>query len=224
MLKQIKHIELNERVYSTLKELILNRQFAGGQKLDLNQLSNEMQISRTPLKDAVNKLVADGLVEVRPRKGTYIVKIEPKDIKDLMEMREMIETWCVSKLSKQNAFDLANRLEKILTESKSLLNTKSFDYNTFLEQDMQFHKEIVFSNNNDFIKKQYKNMNSNMKISRVFYFESFERSTNGQNEHELIYLAVKKYNLEEASKYLKIHLNKSKEIMVNIIKENGGYI
>src|SRR5699024_5933299 len=95
-LNQIKHTDLSVKVYEILKRMIFKRQFKGGQKLDLNSLSEKMNISRTPLKEAINQLRNDGLVEVYPRRGTYVKKVTIKDIVNMMEMRLMMEKWAIN--------------------------------------------------------------------------------------------------------------------------------
>src|SRR5699024_2026409 len=109
MIEQIKHIDLSNKVYDILKKMIFERQFSGGQKLDLNSLSKDMNISRTPLKDAINLLERDGLVEVYPRKGSYVKKLEVKDIVNMMEMRQMMEKWAIEHLSEKDIVDVTNK-------------------------------------------------------------------------------------------------------------------
>ena len=63
---------INDEVYEILKDKIAERLFLPGQRLDLGKIESQMGISRTPLKDALNRLAAEGMVEIRPRKGTFV--------------------------------------------------------------------------------------------------------------------------------------------------------
>src|SRR5699024_8826471 len=127
--------DLSNKVYDILKKMIFERQFSGGQKLDLNSLSKDMNISRTPLKDAINLLERDGLVEVYPRKGSYVKKLEVKDIVNMMEMRQMMEKWAIEHLSEKDIVDVTNKLEQVLNKSRKVMQLEPFDYNTFLDLD-----------------------------------------------------------------------------------------
>jgi len=64
--------KLNDVVYELLRERILRYDFAPGQRLDLPELEAMLQISRTPLKNALTRLEVEGLVEVQPRRGTFV--------------------------------------------------------------------------------------------------------------------------------------------------------
>ncbi|MBN8638206.1 MAG: GntR family transcriptional regulator, partial [Anaerolineae bacterium] len=65
---------LNDVVYHLLRERILTRGFVPGERLDLDDLATRLQISRTPLKDALNRLTVEGLIEIQPRRGTFVTK------------------------------------------------------------------------------------------------------------------------------------------------------
>jgi len=221
---QIEHTELSEKVYQVLKKMILNREFVGGQKLDLNELSQQMKISRTPLKDAVNRLVAEGLMEVKPRSGTFVTQIRSDDIKHIMEMRLMIELWCVSSLGEQSVGMLAKQLRANIRRSGKLLAEADYSYEGFLEIDVEFHTAIVASAQNPKMMEVYKSLNSFLKISRVFYFKSYERSLLGQEEHEQIVTCLEEGNLDLSKEALKAHIESSRLVMVSLLEENGGSI
>lgn len=224
MIGQIKHVDLSKKVYEILKEMIFKRQFVGGQKLDLNSLSEKMNISRTPLKDAINRLDSEGLVEVIPRKGTYVKKLETKDIVNMMEMRLMMEKWALTHFDKDKFQSVAEDLEKILIKSKDIVKTEPFDYLSFLDLDSEFHKLIIMSHGNDRMTAAYTSMNIPFQITRVFYFKNHDRSINTQEEHEKIVNALKSSDLNRAIELLTIHLEVSRDNMVSILEKNGGYI
>lgn len=224
MLRQIEHVDLGQQAYKILKELIFKREFKGGQKLDLNFLSREMNISRTPVKDAINQLENDGLVEVIPRKGTYIKKIEVKDIIDMMEMRLMMELWSINHYEGQKACKVVHQLKGILHQSKKLIEDETFDYEAFLNCDSQFHFSIIKACGNGKMTGTYSSMNSSYQIARVFHFCNYERSINTQQEHEQIVQALDGQDFIQAKELLIVHLQTSRDKMAAILKENGGFI
>jgi DNA-binding GntR family transcriptional regulator len=224
MVIPIEHTEITEKVYRVLKQMILNRDFVGGQKLNLNELSAKMQISRTPLKDAINRLVSEGLIEVKARSGTFVTKITADDIKHVMEMRAMIELWCIARLNGHMASVLADKLKPIVHESSKLLADTNFSYEGYVELDVAFHEAIVATSQNPKVLETYRSLNSFLKISRVFYFKSQERSQMGQWEHEEIVGCLERFELESAKTKLNEHIEKSKHIMIRLLEENGGSI
>ncbi len=224
MSMEIEHTEITEKVYRVLKQMILNREFIGGEKLDLNTLATQMKISRTPLKDAINRLVTDGLVEVKPRSGTFITQITSEDIRYIMELRMMTELWSLSRLTPDSARKLADSLKQNIELSKRTVESEPFSYKEFLELDIGFHQKIVQACDNPKIFELYMSKNNFLKFARVFYFKSKERSFKGQTEHEEICTQIGLFQLEEAKSKLLNHLENSMQTMIDLLEENGGSI
>lgn len=221
---EIEHIELSEKVYQLLKKMILNREFVGGQRLDLNDLSHKMNISRTPLKDAVNRLVLEGLMEVKPRSGTFVSSVKISDIEEVTEIRLMIEQWCISHLNQLGTQKLVLALEDIIEQFSVTLTSVPFSYERFLELDIRFHNEIVQAGGNARMLDQYKSTNSFLYASRIYYFQSYERSGTGHDEHTAIVQALKHFDLIEAYNKLVEHIMQSKQNMIDHLNKNGGVL
>lgn len=224
MVAAIEHTEISEKVYRILKHMILNREFSGGQKLDLKDLSSRMKISRTPLKDALQRLLSEGLVVIKPRSGTIVTAITTADIVNIMEVRMMIELWCISLLDEKGMSILAEKLSVILKKSKKIIEAGEFSYDSFMELDIQFHMAIVMMNSNPKLMDMYASLNSFLYIFRILYFQNFDRSVNGQVEHESIYRHVRSFEKELVGQAIKQHIENSKKNMISIIEENGGSI
>lgn len=218
----IEHTELSEKVYQLLKNMILNREFVGGQRLDLNDLSQQMKISRTPLKDAVNRLVQEGLVEVKPRSGTFVSTVKESDIDEVIEIRLMIEQWCTSHLTELQAAKLTQILDSILIQFEATLKQEPFPFEVFLELDVKFHSEIVQAVGNAKLLEQYRSLNSFLHASRIYYFQSYERSALGHQEHAAFVDALKRYDISSACKTLEDHILASRMSMIDYLQKNGG--
>ncbi len=86
---------INEKVYSYIKTNIMNFNYPPGYNLNLNQLSEKLGVSHTPIKDALFKLAGEGLVEIAPRKGTYVKDVTQDDIHEILQTRLILETAAV---------------------------------------------------------------------------------------------------------------------------------
>ena len=82
---------LTDTVYTLLREQILSGAFAPGERLNVEALAHQLNISQTPLKGALALLVNDGLVEVQPRRGTFIAQVSPRQISELVAIRRALE-------------------------------------------------------------------------------------------------------------------------------------
>lgn len=86
---------LLELAYQTLKDNILRGVYPAGSRLPVDRLSRELAISTTPIKGALNRLVAEHLVEQVPRCGYAVVKLSIKDIAEVLEIRKMFEIFAI---------------------------------------------------------------------------------------------------------------------------------
>ncbi len=82
---------VNQVVYEVLRGNILSRRFAPGQQLNLRDLEEQLEVSRTPLKIALERLQIDGLISVHPRRGTYVTTFDATDIKECFQARIALE-------------------------------------------------------------------------------------------------------------------------------------
>src|SRR5690348_1976384 len=87
-----------DQTYLLLKDHIIKRKFASNQKLSIPDLIEQLGVSRTPIRDAINRLETDGLLKTVARVGTYVVPIEEGFINDIIDCRMMIEHWIIDKI------------------------------------------------------------------------------------------------------------------------------
>ncbi len=109
-------------IYETLLDEIINCKIIPGSKITEEELVNRFSLSRTPVRSAITQLSKDGLVEVKPKKGTFVTKIDLKDISNALSIRIAIEEKVYYKISgKLNKEDI-DLLNKILENQKEIFN------------------------------------------------------------------------------------------------------
>lgn len=87
----MEHLELADRLYLTVKQMILDQQLVPGQKLVQEKLATELGVSRSPLLKALQRLESELLVERIPRRGMYVKQLATSDIRDIFQCRAVIE-------------------------------------------------------------------------------------------------------------------------------------
>jgi DNA-binding GntR family transcriptional regulator len=107
---------MNEKIYSTIKQRILNLHFAPGQNLNPKALANELGVSQTPIREVLLRLEWEKLVTIIPRMGIQVTKIDFKELKEVYRSRILIEGE-LGRLAAQNINPVH------LSEMESLLNT-----------------------------------------------------------------------------------------------------
>src|SRR4051794_39867501 len=142
----IEHSDLTTKVYQWLKGRIMHHAFLPGDKLDVQQLADDLGVSRTPVKDAINRLTAEGLVVLRSRRGTYVATLAPSDVHDLLETRLMIETWAVGRLTREMMAAAADEIRAVFDRSARIISgvdPAHFDYPAYFALDLDLHSAIV---------------------------------------------------------------------------------
>lgn len=211
---------LSQKTYRLLYEQIIRGSLAPGEKLDIVSLASQLGISRTPVKEAINRLAQDGLVKIRSRSGTYVSTLEPEMIRELFEVRLMIELWAAEwAVRNPNSFDM-RRVTEIMQEAGSLFQAdKEFDYTTFCRYDSEFHSLIVDSAKNSRMSDVYQSLHPHIQIMRVHWGKARDRAFISHEEHLKIVDSLGRANYQLARDALKKHILNTCEYTLRLLPE-----
>src|SRR5438874_669156 len=92
---KLTHSTLNQKAYMRLREMILNGSIVRGEQIDERRLAAELDVSRTPLREAIGQLVTEGIIEYRPYKGTSVRTFTAKQVNDLYQVRKALEALAI---------------------------------------------------------------------------------------------------------------------------------
>ena len=131
---------LLEYAYQVLKDRILQGVYPAGSKLPVDRLSRELAISSTPVKGALNRLVAEHLVEQVPRCGYAVVKLSIKDLSEVLEIRKMFEIFAIRPAIKnRRRFPLIIRHMEELLKRFDCAAADNISFTEALELERDFH-------------------------------------------------------------------------------------
>lgn len=185
---------LTDQVYNKLKAAISNRVFPPGSKLDIYQIAEQFKVSRTPVKEAFNRLKHDGLITIVPRRGTFVVELTGSDIVDTAEARLVFERWA-GQAGMQNCRDKdVAHLDKIVSSMERCYHTQPFNYMEFLELDIQFHEYIIQMGGNQRITEMYKGLNAHRTLALGYYRFPYDEDI--INEHREIADAYRRRDVQ----------------------------
>jgi DNA-binding GntR family transcriptional regulator len=184
-------------------------------------MEKQLGISRTPLKEALNRLEVEGLIQIRPRSGTYVTDPTPDDIADSFEVRRILELYAVElavRLAKDE--DLA-RLEAMVGELAILAAAPDRDaiYPRYLSTDHEFHRQLVLLAENRRLRYAHERENVHAQMARVRYRWSERELDTAQQEHERIMAALKARDSGAAKAEIDGHLKRAKR---SILADMGG--
>ena len=209
---QLNKESLADQIRKELQNRIVNLEIDPGEKINVSGLVEEFGVSRAPVRDALQSLVDQGLVEVKPRVGYFAIKLTPKQIKDICEMRKLLESFALKKSIDRIPFE-----EMKEVRAKSLrLKEEKMNHGTlrelFDETDEKLHRLIIEKSNNVLLKDFTGRTHNLIGITRHLN----ERIGEAIEEHIRIVNAILDKDLDKAKSELRNHLdNVEKEILSN---------
>jgi DNA-binding GntR family transcriptional regulator len=145
---------LAERVAGTLREMFLNGELIPGQRLIETEIAEKLQVSRGPVRDALKTLQEEGIVNIEPRKGTFITKLSYEDLDDFYLLRGAIEGLGARILAVEGTTEQIAQLEASLTDLRASLQ----DLKRFAQLDLHFHELLCQLTGHKWLYKQWLSM------------------------------------------------------------------
>jgi DNA-binding GntR family transcriptional regulator len=165
----IERTRLTQTVYELLRAKIMARELMPGQRIDVAMLANVLGVSRTPVKDAVNLLAAEGAIEILPQHGTFIANIDWPALSELHDIRLMIETYVCDSLAYPVSGEHLAELSRLLHDMERLTDGDRFvDFPAHLEIDRVFHTNIVRLAGNARLMRFYEQINLPIRLARAY--------------------------------------------------------
>lgn len=210
-------VSLLDWAYKQVRRMLFSGALPQGQKIVVAQLANELSISPTPVKEALNRLAAEGLLEAVPRRGFQVKRQSIKEVKDTLECRIMLETYAASK-AVDNFSGRPDLQAEMRHAMESLRSTDPHDYVSITELEQSFHGALVQLAENKTLLSLF-NILYGVGFSSFVYAASY-RPQKAQAEHHAIYEALEKHDLETLTSTLKEHLNRTIEFYANFSAQN----
>jgi len=206
---------LTDWAYETIKELILTLKVAPGTQLQIEMLAEQMGVSRTPVREALLRLEQDGLTQIVPRVGVFVTGISKRDLEELYELRELLESRATEEASQRLTDDDLDHIDRLLEESKTAV--KQGEVEKFLETEIAFHQILTEGARN---RRLISIMDSLRDLSyrwRIISLKSQENVRLTLIEHQGIAQALRQRDGPKAGKLMGDHIRSARERMIEEI-------
>jgi len=203
-----------ERVYQSLKEAILFRKVAPGTQLIEKTISEQLNVSRTPIRHALTRLEHEGLVNVVPNRGAFVVQPTTEEIQQAFVMRRELESMAARlAISSITEEDLENMKDIIQQERETYMNHDILNYTTV---NKAFHMYLAEKSGNVFLMEYMERIldqiNVYLMLYDVFYDSNMKDSTRFV-EHEHIVDALANQDMDRLNHLIDRHMEFSLEYM-----------
>jgi len=199
---------LADWVTASLREAILNGYFEAGEKLDQDLIAEELEVSRTPVREAVRKLESEGFIELRPHYGAFIATVSRLDIHEVFKVRTLLEAEVVRQVTPLIPEFVLDELDNSLVETQAQVDAG--DIAKHYENDVFFHETIVGFAENRLLKEILDSLTNRISMVRRFaQLQPGDYLIESLKEHRAILQAIQQRDPERAVEMMRFHLENS---------------
>ena len=208
---------LHSRAYEKIKHAIITLRFRPGEYLNEAQVSKVLRIGRTPVHQALNRLMLEGMVEVIPRKGVIVKAVSLNDVLEMIDVRLVNETYCARlAVARADESDIAE-LTSILDESEKTVTSPDTVRQMMLDRD--FHSTLARAAKNAVLAECIRTLHDR---SLRFWFISLRDPVHHvavKQEHRAILNAIKAHDPDAAADAVRNHIE---SFRANVMRHSRG--
>jgi len=209
---------LNQRVYDELRIRVLTRQEPAGAKLSLHVLAAELGVSRSPVHHALTRLVSEGLLTVRPRRGYYVAPVTARAVAEGYDVRLALEL-----LAAERAIGMVNigeldRFAELLDATDAAISHEEWD-----AANAAFHEHQIDLADNALLSRFYRELSVNL-LMQVIRGGHVEDHAHLVTEHRRIVETFSAGDLAAAERAIREHIDTGRRIALDAIERAGGTI
>ena len=207
---------LHDEVAATLRDRIFSGELAPGSFLDEISLSQNLSISRTPLREALKVLTAEGLVRHEPRRGCFVNQVSEQDLDEIFPVIALLEGRCAHEAAKNaNDADFAalETLHKRLTA-----HAKARRIQDYYATNYAIHEALITLANNRWLAQVIGDLRKILRLSRLQSLHAAGRMEQSLQEHLAVYAALKARDSEGAEAAMRTHLTRQREALREIAR------
>lgn len=201
--------------YEYLREKIINLRYKPGEYLNDTDIAAELNISRTPVREAFYRLEKEGLLTNEARRGWRVYTLVLKDIHEIFDIKEAIEGMIARKAAECKDEALQAKVRAYLEEMRAAADTG--DTEGWIQADIALHDVLFDMAENERAVKIITNLNDQWHRLRIGFTALQGRTKQSVSEHEAFINAILEGDGNNAEKYLQQHLNRVREELVHLL-------
>lgn len=211
------HNSLHQEVAVLLRDQIFAGTLVPGSFIDEAALCDNLKISRTPLREALKVLAAEGLVRHEPRRGSFVNEVTEQDLDDIFPVIALLEGRCAFEAAR-NASDAdiaaLDTLHARLTE-----HAHAKRINDYYATNFTIHEAIITLANNRWLAQAIADLRKILKLARLQQLHAPGRLEQSLAEHLAIYAALRSRDSEGADAAMRTHLTRQREALRLLARE-----
>lgn len=218
-LRPITRERANDAVHAALRQAILTSVLRPGERLNVSELADELNVSLTPVRNAIQLLAAEGLIDVRPRSGTFVASVRASDVVETFQIRRALECLAAELACAQITTHELDHLRDLLGVMRKPIRTEE-DRAQHERDNAVFHLTILRAARNSRLIDAYDRLNAHIQIARIHASDTDWKSRlkDERREHEEIVDAIAAHETERAIRAVRAHLDRACSSLLDAIR------
>ena len=209
---------LNDQVYETLKQRLVRRELGPGEKVSLHELATALGVSRSPVHHALTRLVAEGLLSVKSRRGYFVTPLTEAAIAEGYDVRLALELQAAETAVGRVGRNELRRFRELHETTVAAVSHAGWD-----TANAAFHEYQVDLAANTLLSRFYRELSVNL-MMQVIRGGKLEGGSYLPTEHEAIVGAYETGDLEAAREAIRAHIATGRRIALEAIEGTGGVL
>lgn len=211
---------LYQEVAARLRERIFSQDLVPGVPIDEQALAEEFGISRTPLREALKVLHAEGLVVLEPRRGCFVTELDRQDIDEMFPLMAMLEGRCAYEAVRKASDEDIDRIEALHRELEKFAAAE--DVEQYFALNCQFHELVQKMSQNKWLERITSDLRKFLKMMRGRQLHLPGRLQQSLAEHRMLLAAFQSHNYEAAEKIMHDHLMNQRTALLEYDARNDS--
>lgn len=235
-LRRLTRKRATDEVYENLRDAILNRLFKPGERLQVDEIAERLGVSLTPVRHAVQQLATEGLIEIKPRSGTFVATLSMEEIEATFDVRIALECLAAEKAIERVKPGDLQKLEDLLEVLRRPVGNEEA-LRKHEKANSELHQLLIEAAGNRRLTEIYKGLNAHLTIARIHAAERngepgtkpaqepaqeiVKRFAAEQAEHDEIIAALRAKDLPRMQAAVRKHIGRAKESLMNAWQSQG---
>lgn len=204
---------LRELALEHLRESIVDGSLKMGQVLSERRISEELGVSKSPVREALAQLRDEGLVSIEPQKGARVFSLSEPEVSQICDFRQAIESAAFELALARDRAGLASEMRRVVSEMEQ--EREKGNEKSYLALDTSFHHLIFTHSGNDYLTASYSRYIGKIAALRTHLSKLPQHTELSFDEHKGIALATKEGNLDQIKSLLAEHIDRTRQAYKN---------
>lgn len=216
---ELEYVDKTEQIYRLLRSRILEGKLAPGSRLIERKLAEELNVSKTPVREALVRLSKDGLLDGESHRGFWVAELTGEEAREIYDLREMLEGFAAREAAKKINQQGCTKLASFVEEFEVYYNQRNLT--SYNDTDIRFHNFLIEISSNQRLYHLVSHLRAQSRLLMATSVNFPGRATASLSEHKKIIEAVVDHNEDLAEKYAREHIRSVRKAALNRLVEDA---